>query len=70
MEAGYDRQRVEEVLNRVRASGGLPLHEKAKGQFHVWLKTLIKRGLTAARLLQDPDAVEETYTPSSAGGIE
>ena len=57
----YDRQHVNEILSRVRGSGGLPLSEKAKEQFHVWLKTLMKRKFNTPEFLSDPDTVLDTY---------
>jgi hypothetical protein len=68
----YARQRVLEVLGRVRKTGGLPLSEAQKRQFQQWFRTIAARGHTSVDFFRNADEVSYTYrkafpNPNSRG---
>jgi len=57
----YDRQRIIEILGRLRKTGGMPLDEKKRERVASWFRTLVKRNLVECKDLEDGDAVKRTY---------
>lgn len=57
----YDRERLLEVLSRLRKTGGIPLDEKKKLRVASWFRTLARRNLVECNALVDAQSVSRSY---------
>ena len=56
-----DKERITEVINRLRGTGGLPLAPTYVKSLTAWMCTMAKRGYLDSDFLRDKDRVRETF---------
>lgn len=57
----YNRERLLEILSRLRKTGGVPLDEKKRLRVASWFRTLIRRNLVECKALEDAHSVSCNY---------
>ena len=57
----YTRERVTEVIARVKRIGGLPIPPKPLYQYQSFFRTIAKRGGTSIEFLSDKDLMRRSY---------
>jgi hypothetical protein len=56
-----DKERIKQVLSRVRSAGGLTAPEKQIEGLTVWFRTLVKKGYTKVSFLSDREEAGKAF---------